>query len=321
MQALTCIFARRLRCAGAAEPGGSVLRCLRDVRRECLSALLCVRCQPDSTCACCCACLSCDARIERVHLLARRTRAFAFATENGERRTLSLSPLAGPGRLPWGNAPAVQATISRFADSKRSITQPKWRSVPERAASLFLSVKAEFHVGIHGGYLGDEVRTRANRRFLRLLKPVFVIEKVSGTDTCRRLASSVHISSSEKEMTSTSNWLRVQLACELRLTQIPSRVQGGGKAISGSFPYFDFQNGGSREGIFEGECDGSPESQKVALVAVHLSVVSPLRNGIAFSASGYSRDACCVCSSRRMLGKRFVSLSVTMNCCISARAC
>jgi hypothetical protein len=44
---------------------------------------------------------------------------------DGERRTLSLSPLAGPGRLPWGNAPAVQAIISRFADSKHSITQPK----------------------------------------------------------------------------------------------------------------------------------------------------------------------------------------------------
>ena len=53
---------------------------------------------------------------------------------------------------------------------------------------------------------------------------------------------------------------------------------GGGKAISGSFPYFDFQNGGSREGIFEGECDGSPESQKVALVAVHLSQGKKYRN-------------------------------------------
>ena len=108
----------------------------RDVRRECLSGLPCVQCQPGSTCAC----LSCDARIERVHLLARRTRAFAFATENGERRTLSLSPLAGPGRLPWGNAPAVQATMSRFADSKRSMTQPKWRSAPDRLVSSCVAI-------------------------------------------------------------------------------------------------------------------------------------------------------------------------------------
>ena len=38
------------------------------------------------------------------------------------------------------------------------------------------------------------------------------------------------------------------------------------------------ENGGSREGIFEGECDGSPESQKVALVAVHLSQGKKYRN-------------------------------------------